>query len=39
METLRIHTLRPERQRLFGMEQVRPQSGVPLPGGGCLWLF
>src|SRR5687768_11679526 len=39
METLRIHTLRPERQRLFGIELVRPQPGAHLAGGGRLWLF
>jgi hypothetical protein len=38
-ETLRLYALFPERQWLFGREQVTPQSGVLLPSGGRVWLY
>jgi hypothetical protein len=38
-ETLRIHSLAPEKQRLLGIERVRPQGGVRLPSGGTIWLY
>jgi len=39
MEGLGLYLRRPERQWLFGIERVTPQSGVALPRGGRLWLF
>lgn len=39
MEGLRLYAMRPERQWLFGMEQVTPQNGVALPSGGRVWLY
>jgi hypothetical protein len=39
VESLRLHTLMPERQRLFGVEQRRPQTGTRLARGGRVWLF
>jgi hypothetical protein len=38
-EGMRLYFLRPERQWLCGVEQVSPQTGVPLRRGGKLWLF
>ena len=38
-ETLRLHALAPERQRLFGRERTRPQNGAALPAGGRVWLY
>jgi hypothetical protein len=38
-EGWRLYVMRPERQRLFGMEVGRPQPGVRLIAGGRLWLF
>jgi hypothetical protein len=38
-ETFRLHALPPERQRLFGVERVRPQRGVRLATGGQVWLY
>ena len=38
-EGLRLYFMRPERQRLFGVEQVTAQPGTRLPGGGKVWLF
>jgi hypothetical protein len=38
-EWLRLYRLPPERQWLFGREQVRPQQGASLRGGGRLWLY
>jgi len=31
--------MRPQRQWLFGLEQVSPQAGVALPLGGRVWLY
>jgi hypothetical protein len=39
VETLRLHALVPERQRLFGIERVNPQQGVRLASGGHVWLY
>jgi hypothetical protein len=39
LEALRLYALRPERQWLFGIEQITPQSGVALPSGGRVWLY
>ena len=38
-EALRLYLMRPERQWLFGVEQLRPQSGTALPLGARVWLF
>jgi hypothetical protein len=39
-ETIRLLALAPERQRLFGIERLRPQrDGALLPGGGRVWLY
>jgi hypothetical protein len=38
-ETLRLHALVPERQRLFGIERVNPQRGFRLANGGQVWLY
>lgn len=38
-ETVRIHALSPERQRLFGVERVNVQQGVRLAAGGKVWLY
>jgi hypothetical protein len=39
LEALRLFALRPERQRLLGLESVTPQPGVTLPSGGRVWLY
>jgi hypothetical protein len=38
-ETLQLHALWPERQRLFGVERLNPQRGVRLATGGQVWLY
>ncbi len=38
-EALRLYLLRPERQWLFGYEQLTPQRGVSLDRGGRVWLY
>ena len=38
-EGLELYFARPERQWLFGVEQVTPQNGVVLARGGKVWLF
>jgi hypothetical protein len=38
-EGWRLYFMRPERQWLFGVEGVSPQTGVSLRRGGKLWLF
>jgi hypothetical protein len=38
-ESLRLYLMRPERQWLFGVEQVVPQTGALLPAGGRVWLY
>lgn len=38
-EQWRLYLMPPERQWLFGVERVRPQSGVQLPAGGRVWLY
>ena len=38
-EGLRLYFMRPERQSMFGVEQLSPQRGVPLKRGGRVWLF
>lgn len=38
-EGLRLYFMRPERQRVFGVEQVTAQTGTRLAGGGKVWLF
>jgi hypothetical protein len=38
-EALRLHTLWPERQWLFGVETVTAQRGRRLAGGGQVWLY
>lgn len=39
LEWLQVYRLRPERRRMFGVEQVTPQRGQALPRGGRVWLF
>lgn len=39
LEGLRLYLMRPQRQWLFGLEQVSPQTGVALPWGGRVWLY
>jgi hypothetical protein len=39
VEALRLYLMRPERQRLFGVEQVIPQRGVAPPSGGRIRLY
>lgn len=38
-ESVRLHALSPERQRLFGVERVKVQRGVRLAAGGKVWLY
>ena len=38
-EAARLLALPPERQRLFGVERVRPQRGLRLAAGGRIWLY
>lgn len=38
-ESARLYLMRPERRSFFGIEQVRPQSGVTLRSGGQVWLY
>lgn len=38
-EGVQLYFLRPERRRLFGVEQFTPQSGVALRLGGQVWLY
>jgi hypothetical protein len=38
-EALRLYAMRPERERLLGLERVIPQRGPTLPGGGRVWLY
>jgi len=39
LEALRLSLMPPERRWIFGVEQVRPQSGVALPAGGRVWRY
>ncbi len=39
VEALHLYRMRPERQWLFGVEQVTPQPGAALPAGGSVWLY
>lgn len=39
LEWMQVYRLRPERRRMFGVEQVTPQHGHVLPRGGRVWLF
>jgi hypothetical protein len=38
-EGWRLYFMRPEQQSVFGVPQVTPQQGAPLPGGGKVWLY
>jgi hypothetical protein len=38
-EGVRLYFMRPERQWLFGREQLNPQRGAPLHKGGKVWLY
>ncbi|HEY5907584.1 MAG TPA: hypothetical protein VIZ31_06030 [Vicinamibacteria bacterium] len=38
-EKLRLYALRPERERFFGLERLRRQTGARLSGGGRVWLY
>jgi len=38
-EQWRLYLMAPERQWMFGVERVTPQSGVRLPSGGRVWLY
>ncbi len=39
LEGLRLYFMKPERRRLFGVEQCTPQMGVELSAGGRIWLY
>jgi hypothetical protein len=39
LEGLRLYSMPPERQWLFGVERWKPQSGVALRSGARLWLY
>ena len=39
MEAVRLYLMRPERQWLCDVEQVTPQEGTRLRGGGRVWLY
>jgi hypothetical protein len=39
LEWIQVYRLRPERRRMFGIEQVTPQRGRELSRGGRVWLF
>lgn len=39
IEGMQLYRLRPERRRLFGVEQITLQVGITLPDGGRLWLY
>ena len=39
LESIRLYRMRPERRWWFGVEQLTPQSGVPLQRGGRVWLY
>jgi hypothetical protein len=39
IEAWRLYFMRPERQWLFGIEQLRPQTGTRLRSGGRVWLY
>jgi hypothetical protein len=39
IEQLKLRMAAPERRWLFGIEHSTPQSGIPLPSGGYLWLY
>jgi hypothetical protein len=38
-EWLRLYTMRPQRQTVFGIEQISAQTGRRLSDGARLWLF
>jgi hypothetical protein len=38
-EGIRLYCMRPERERLFGLERVTPQRGHALRRGGRVWLY
>ena len=39
LEALRLYAMRPERQWICGIEQVRTQAGTRLTAGGRVWLY
>jgi hypothetical protein len=39
VEGWRLYAMRPEHQRIFGVECGRPQRGVTLTAGGRVWLY
>jgi hypothetical protein len=39
LEGLRLYLMRPERQWLFGLERLSPQTGVALALGARVWLY
>lgn len=39
LEQCRLYLMAPERQWMFGVERVTPQSGVRLPSGARVWLY
>jgi hypothetical protein len=39
VEWVRLYLMRPERQWLFGVERLTPQTGVGLRAGGRVWLY
>jgi hypothetical protein len=38
-ESIRLYLMRPERQWLFGVERLTPQTGAGLRRGGRVWLY
>jgi len=38
-EALRLYLMRPQRQRVFGVEYGAEQHGFTLPAGGRIWLY
>ena len=38
-ESVRLYLMRPDRQWLFGVERLTPQTGVGLRRGGHVWLY
>jgi hypothetical protein len=39
VEAWRLYFMRPERRWMFGVEQITPQAGTRLRGGGRIWLY
>jgi hypothetical protein len=39
VEGWRLYAMRPEHQRIFGLEWGTPQRGVALSAGARIWLY